>query len=445
MEGTGMLYGKKWRRKYILFLAVCVAVMSAYYVGAIFIMPGEITLMEGENSVYKFHRPLLINIKADKDGIIKLNSDNVEASQSFFPFARSVSLKSQKNGSVMLNMSFLGLIPLKTMKVDVVTSRNVVACGNTVGVKLKIDGILVIGISTVETLEGKKVVPVRDSGIRPGDIIVEANGRSLGEIKDLVEEIDKSEGNPIKLIYKRGKVLNTAEVQPVKSIEDNRFHIGLWVRDSTAGIGTLTFYDPETRRYGALGHGITDIDTGTLMPVEKGEILESSVLGVKKGKQGIPGELRGVFVEDKESLGLIIKNSDYGIYGILNQNAVDRLSNRIFPIGLRTQVKEGAASILSNIDGNKVEEFNIEIQKVSRQNVNSSKGMVIKITDKRLIEATGGIVQGMSGSPIIQDGRIVGAVTHVLVNDPTRGYGIFIEGMLRNMKSDVLESEQKAG
>jgi stage IV sporulation protein B len=445
MEGAGMLYGKTWRRKYALFLAVCIAVMSAFYVRAIFIMPGEITLMEGENNIYKFHKPLLVNIKADRDGIIKLNNDDIEVSRSFFPFTRSVSLKSQKNGSVMLNMSLLGLIPLKTMKVDVVASRNVVACGNTVGVKLSIDGILVIGLSDVETLEGRKVIPMRDTGIKPGDIIIEANGRMLEDIQDLVDEIDESEGNPIKLKYKRGKLINTAEIQPVKSSDDNRYHIGLWVRDSTAGIGTLTFYDPETKGYGALGHGITDIDTGTLMPVEKGEILESSILGVKKGKQGIPGELRGVFVEDKGKLGLIVKNSDYGIYGILNEEATYRLSNRALPIGLRTQVKEGPAVILSNIDGNKVEEFNIEIQKVSRQNINSSKGMVIRITDGRLIETTGGIVQGMSGSPIIQDGRVVGAVTHVLVNDPTRGYGIFIEGMLRNIETNISGSQQKAG
>jgi len=445
MEGKGMLFGKISRRKYLLFLTACTAVMTVLYIRAIFIVPGEITLLEGEDSIYKFSAPLLVNIKADKDGIINLNSGEVEASRNYLRLLRPVSLKTQKNGSVKLNLRLFGLIPLKTMKVDVVSGKNVVACGNTVGVKLSIDGILVIGISDVNTIDGKKVLPTRDTGIRPGDLIVEANGKKLETIDDLIKEIDKCKGNAIDLKYKRGKLYNNIKVTPVKAADDKKYHIGLWVRDSTAGIGTLTFYDPETKGFGALGHGITDIDTGILMPVEKGEILESNILGVKVGKQGMPGELKGVFLEDKNRLGVINKNSEYGIYGVLNDDAASRLSSRLFPIGLRTQIKEGPAVILSNIEGKKVEEFDIEIQKVSRQSLNGSKGMVIKITDKRLLQATGGIVQGMSGSPIIQEGRIIGAVTHVLVNDPARGYGIFIEGMIKNIQNNGYGALKKAG
>lgn len=440
-----MLFSRTCRKRYLLFLAVCVSIMSLIYLRAIFTVPGEITLLEGEENIYKFSTPFLVNIKVDRDGIVKLNSGEIEASRNYFQLSNPVSLRTQRNGSVKLNMSLLGLIPLRTMKVDVVSNRKIVACGNTVGVKLKIHGILVIGISDVDSVDGRKLLPTRDTGIRPGDLIIQANGRTLESIEDLIDEIDSSKGNKIRLKCKRDKVYNDVEIKPVKSIDDKKYHIGLWVRDSTAGIGTLTFYDPETKSFGALGHGITDIDTGTLMPVEKGEILESNILGVKRGKTGMPGELKGVFIEDKNKLGFISKNSDYGIYGKLNDDAVDRLPTRLFSIGLREQIKEGPAVILSNIDGKKIEEFNIEIQKVSRKSLNGSKGMIIKITDKRLLEVTGGIVQGMSGSPIIQGGRIIGAVTHVLVNDPSRGYGIFIEGMIKNVGSGGSETLEKVG
>ena len=223
---------------------------------------------------------------------------------------------------------------------------------------------------------------------------------------------------------------------PVKSSEDGKYHIGLWVRDSTAGIGTLTFYDADTGKFGALGHGITDIDTGTLMSVKSGEKLESDILGVKMSRSGVPGELKGVFSEGRQ-LGTIESNTEVGIYGKLEKHAMQRMKGKMYPVGVRANIKEGPAVILSNIDGKKTEEYDIVIQKVSRQNLNGSKGMIIKITDERLLSTTGGIVQGMSGSPVIQDGKIVGAVTHVLVNDPTRGYGIFIETMLMNASQNL--------
>jgi len=186
----------------------------------------------------------------------------------------------------------------------------------------------------------------------------------------------------------------------------------------------------ETGKFGALGHGITDIDTGTLMSVKSGEIMESNILGVKMGKSGEPGELRGMFT-DGLRLGTIQVNSDIGIYGKLDKAAIKRIAGRVYPVGVRAEIKEGPATMLSNIDGKEIKEYKILIQRVSRQNMSGSKGMIVKIADENLLKATGGIVQGMSGSPIIQNGKIIGAVTHVLVNDPTRGYGIFIESMLK--------------
>ncbi len=418
----------KHRKKILIFLAVCFAVLFFSYIRIITALPGKLTLLEGEEYVYDFKSPLLISIKADKEGVVKLNNSESKNSN-----ASPISLKSIKKGCVNLQMRIFGVIPLKTMEINVVPNKVIAACGNTVGVKLKISGILVIGLSDVEDLNGNRSIPAKQSGLKPGDLIMQVNQVKMGNIDDLIGEINKSEGGKITITYKHGDIYNNVDIKPVKSADDKKYHIGLWVRDSTAGIGTLTFYDPETKRFGALGHGITDLDTGTLMPVKSGEILESSILAIKKGRQGNPGELKGVFIEDKNKLGVINDNCDYGIYGTLNNDAVDRISGRLYPIALRNQVKEGPATILTNVNGNSIEEYGVEIQKVSKQKLNSAKGMVIKITDKKLLDLSGGIVQGMSGSPIIQDGRIVGAVTHVLVNDPTRGYGIFIEKMLQNI------------
>ncbi|MCX8131973.1 MAG: SpoIVB peptidase [Clostridia bacterium] len=425
---------KFFKRKLVVFLIVCFLVMFVSYLRTVFVVPGEVTLLEGEEYVYDFKSPFLVSVKADKLGVVKLNNGEVGKSGSYFRLSNPLMLKPQKNGTVSLSMRVFGLIPLRTIKVDVVPNKRIVACGNTVGVKLKINGILVIGISDVETEDGKRVLPVRQSGIKTGDLITAVNDANVTCIDDLVREIDKSQGNKVKVKFRRGDIYEDVLITPVKSVDDKKYHIGLWVRESTAGIGTLTFYDPETNSFGALGHGITDIDTGTLMPIRSGEILESRILAVRKGKSGNPGELRGVFIEDKNTLGVINDNSEYGIYGKFNEESLDRISRRLYPIGIRSQIREGPAMIFSNISGKKVDEYSIEILKVSRQNSEGSKGMIIKVTDKRLIDATGGIVQGMSGSPIIQDGKIVGAVTHVLVNDPTRGYGIFIERMIKNIQ-----------
>lgn len=417
-------------KAFIVVLISAMAVIGVSYIKIILTVPGEMILIEGEEYSYHIDSLFPVSIKADTEGILKINGKSIEASYNDYGISRPVSLSSDKGGSVQLKMRFLGILPVKTVHVDIVSNKQIVACGNTIGVKLKLEGILVIGISDVEK-NGQKIVPVKNSGIKPGHVITHVNGKIVSTIEDLVDEISGSGGKPVKISYNYGNECAEAMVSPVRSSEDNMYHIGLWVRDSTAGIGTLTYYDEETGRFGALGHGITDIDTGTLMSVESGEIMESNILGVKIGRSGDPGELKGVFTEGTR-LGVIQANTDIGIYGKLSGNAAQRIKGREYPVGVRAEIEEGAATILSNIDGRKIEEYSIVIQKVSRQNMNGSKGMILKITDERLLNTTGGIVQGMSGSPIIQNGKIIGAVTHVLVNDPSRGYGIFIEAMLRN-------------
>lgn len=413
----------------VLFFSV-MAVIGVSYIKVLMEVPGEMILIEGEEYTYDIESLFPISISTDTDGILKIKEKSIEASSSKkLPASSPVSLSSDKGGSVKLKLRFFGILPIKTVNVDIVSNKVVVACGNTIGVKLKLQGILVIGISDVEC-GGHKVVPVRNSGIKPGHVITHVNDKPVESIKDLVNAISNSAGKPLKIKYSSGSEISEAMVSPVISSEDNEYHIGLWVRDSTAGIGTLTYYDMETGKFGALGHGITDIDTGTLMAVKSGEIMESNILGVKMGKSGEPGELRGMFT-DGFRLGTIQVNSDIGIYGKLDSAATKRIAGRAYPVGVRAEIKEGPATMLSNIDGKEIREYKIFIQRVSRQNMSGSKGMIVKIADESLLSATGGIVQGMSGSPIIQNGKIIGAVTHVLVNDPTRGYGIFIESMLK--------------
>jgi len=300
-------------------------------------------------------------------------------------------------------------------------------------VKIRLTGILVVGVSDIKLPDGSRVTPAKESGLRAGDLIVSINGKKINSINKLAEIVESSEGKEIKIRYMRGNVYHDVLLKPVKSADDKKYHLGLWVRDNTAGIGTLTFYDPETKCFAALGHGITDIDTGTMMPVQDGQILESRILEIRKGRQGIPGELKGVFVESENLLGIISKNCEFGIYGHLENNGLEKLPKKEYPIGVKSQVITGPAVIMANIEGKKVDEYSIEIVALNRQSANGTKGMVIKITDERLLNSTGGIVQGMSGSPIIQNGRIVGAVTHVMINDPSRGYGIFIESMIKNI------------
>lgn len=451
-----MFVVKKATRRIGFYFFLCLIIICFIYISLFLMIPGELVLLEGEEYIYKYQSifPLSISTDASKDGIIQLKNDGRQ--QDGFNIQSSVVLKSNRIGSVELTISILELIPVKTVKVDVVPNSKLVVCGNTIGIKMEVDGILVVGMMEVETTDGRRILPVKDTDIKTGDFITHVNGIKTEDVNSLIAQIEASRGGKISIRYRRGESFNDIVVRPVMSIDDKKYHIGLWVRDNTAGIGTLTFYEKETFHFGALGHGITDLDTGVLIPAKSGEIMESNILAVKKSRNGTPGELKGIFAESKARLGVVRVNSAQGVYGKLNHLMTDMIPERLYPIAIRSQVKEGPATMLANVIGKEIGEYEIEIQKVSSTNANGSKGMIIKITDERLLDITGGIVQGMSGSPIIQDGRIVGALTHVLVNDPSRGYGIFIECMVKKMYEnmeinrnfDVMENEvinNKAG
>ncbi len=308
------------------------------------------------------------------------------------------------------------------------SEKTLVVGGKCVGVTLSTNGVLVTDISDVANEKGKHLSPARDAGLKPGDLIQSFNNKKTMTVPELNSAIKASDGKAVSLEFIRDGCLHEVLITPCVSQTDQSLKIGAWVKDAASGIGTITYYDPQTNEFAALGHGICDTDTGEALSISTGNIYASSIISVNKGEKGIPGELSGVFEEDGPTLGEISKNLPSGIFGKANKNFLS--SENTMPVASRKEITTGKAQILSNIEGQKTESFDIEILRIVPNKISVNKGMIIKITDKNLLDKTGGIVRGMSGSPIIQNGKIVGAVTHVFVNDPTRGYGIFIENML---------------
>ena len=296
--------------------------------------------------------------------------------------------------------------------------------GNVIGVKFYIDGVHVLNSDNVETAYGRKN-PAKDAGIKSGDYIKEVNSIPVYTNEDLSRIIQFSDEADLTIV-RNGYQFKT-KIKPVVSSEDGNKKLGIWVRDSTAGIGTVTFYNPENNTFGALGHAISDQDTGKILLMRSATAYNAAVTTIRKGKSGDPGELGGVFLTDERYLGELFSNSPVGIFGSYNKQITNR---QPIPVAHQSEITEGSATIYCSTKNEEIEEYQIEISKIIKSSLYTSKGMIIKITDPRLLDKTEGIVQGMSGSPIIQNGKLVGAITHVFINDPTRGYGIFIENML---------------
>ncbi|MGM8213363.1 SpoIVB peptidase [Virgibacillus sp. W0430] len=334
-------------------------------------------------------------------------------------------------------------VPIKKVNVSILDDIKVIPGGQSIGVQLHTKGVLVVGHHLVSGKEGTSS-PGEDAQIRVGDVILEINGKpikKMEEVRPYVEAAGK-DNKSMELKIKRGNEFVNATLKPVKDNKDSTYQIGLYIRDSAAGIGTVSFYDPETKKYGALGHVISDMDTKKPIDIHEGTIVKSNVTSIEKGNNGIPGEKQAQFSVDRNKLGSITKNSPFGIFGKLNKSIYNGKYDEPMPISLSKDVKEGPGKILTVIEGEQVEEFDIEIVSSIPQKFPATKGMVIKITDQELLKKTGGIVQGMSGSPIIQDGKVIGAVTHVFVNDPTSGYGVHIEWMLQEAGIDIYNREK---
>ena len=301
------------------------------------------------------------------------------------------------------------------------SARMLVPVGHTVGIKLFARGVLVVKLSDGGT-------PAKSCGLQTGDVIVKCGGVSVTSTEQFQTLLQENGGDATDLQVRRDGESVTLSVSPQQN-DQGQYAIGAWIRDSMAGIGTMTYYDPESGAFGALGHGITDVDTAQLMPFSSGSILPSTVKAVKKGAAGQAGELRGDF-DLTQDLGTLSANTAAGVFGTVEADGFAANLSQALPVAAASEVRTGPAVILSNVEGDNVQEYDVEILQIV-SNSADGRDLVLSVTDPELIAATGGIVQGMSGSPILQDGKFVGAVTHVLLNDPTKGYGILMETMLK--------------
>lgn len=409
-------------RRFVTWIICCILLTVAWGLGtqiyAALSFPTHLRLLPGQEYIFDLG-PLLRARTDNPDWVTDLGRDGV-----------AVRAPQSDQAAEDLQLSLLG-IPLRRAQVDVVSRLELIPSGHAVGVLMG-NGVLVTQVTSVVGPSGRVGYPARDAGLQPGDVIVEVAGQTIShgaQLESLTQEFG-SLGKTMPLIVERAGRSIQLDVRPHPSGSGDfeRYMLGIWVRDSAAGVGTMTFWDPDTGRYGALGHRIADGPTGETGGVTIGRIVGASIHGVTPGGRGRPGEKKGFFEEGTGSLGGIDTNTIFGIYGQLERPP--DTGQRPLPVALAHEVNTGPATILTVLDGRRVESFDIEILQVRRQNGPDDKGLVVRVTDPRLLDKTNGIVQGMSGSPIIQDGYIVGAVTHVFVNDPHRGYGVLAEWMV---------------
>ena len=327
--------------------------------------------------------------------------------------------------SYQAELKLFGILPVKQVTISVVEETEVIPCGTPFGIKMFTDGVVVVGMSSVDAEKGA-INPAANAGIKIGDVIVSINGATVNTNEEVAAEVERSNGEAMDFVVRRDNLTFHVDVTAVKSISEERYKLGAWVRDSSAGIGTMTFYEPESGIFGGLGHAVCDIDTGDVLPLQSGEVVPVDLSGVVRGEVGQPGELRGSFAKG-DTLGTLTQNGETGVYGQLRNFTT---SQEAMQVAMKQEVHTGDAQIITTIDDGGYQYYDVQIEKVHFNDGSPTRNLIVKITDETLLEKTGGIVQGMSGSPIIQDGKLVGAVTHVFVNDPTRGYGIFAENIM---------------
>ena len=406
------------KKTIIKLLLVFFLIVFYMYTLAIENIPKQLVIFEGEN----------ISFKTVLGMQVKFNGETKEAASNY-----STNLVSEKTGKATIEVNLFNAIRVKEVNVDILPKTKVIPVGSIAGVKLYTSGVLVVGMSEIEGEDQKKYKPYENTGIKEGDTITQVNNQEISSTEELTQTVNQAQGGTVKIKYRHEEETKECSIQPVKTA-NNEYKLGLWVRDSAAGVGTVTFYEPTTKTFGALGHGITDIDTEELIHIASGEFVTTRVLNITKGESGFPGRIQGT-VENQKNIGKIYKNSKFGIYGTVeNLSSLNIDSSKEMEVALREEIQLGKAIILCSLDGQKVEEYEIEIEKIYKENDYDNKSMQIKVTDERLLEKTGGIIQGMSGSPVIQNGKFIGAVTHVLVNSPQEGYAVFGDIMLKQSK-----------
>ena len=379
-------------------------------------LPSTIHIRQGEVGEFDFAIPAIARISQQEQAIGSVD------------LAKPVTFYATDTDVYKMSVQLFGFIDFKETEVSVINDVEVKPVGKPVGIYVKVKGILVLQSGEFIGEDGFTKRPA--ALLQKGDYILAYNGEEISRKKDLIDKIAVSSGESIVLTIERNGEVFDLRVTPEKN-EAGEYKLGIWVRDNAQGVGTMT-YITRDNEFGALGHGINDMDTSVLMNLDFGKLYLADIISIKKGSVGEPGEMTGyISYAREEMIGEVSKNTDEGIYGNVQETFADTIEGEYLKIGLRQEVHLGAVKILSTID-DETKYYDAEIIEIYSQNDSSSRGFRIHITDEELIAQTGGIVQGMSGSPILQDGKIVGAVTHVLVNDPTRGYGIFIENMLEH-------------
>lgn len=380
----------------------------------------------------------IANITQIPDDIIILRNEDLKFKTmpgiSIIETMRTFSLDKETKVDTSIEIQAFGKISLRNVELTTLEDIEVVPVGKIVGLKLYTNGVLVVGMSEIEDESSRLVKPYEKTDIKEGDMILEINGEEIKDIQDLKTIVNNTSGNDVEIkLLRDGTSVVVSNIRPVK-VSNDEYKLGLWVKDAATGVGTMTFYEPKSNKFALLGHGITDTDTNSLIYIDSGELVTSKVVSVKKGASGEPGEIRGTILKQK-TIGKVNKNTNFGVFGELEDLTTLNIdTSKKYKIALRNEIKEGSAKILcSTDDSNKVQEYEIEIEKVYTDNDSNNKSMLIRITDDKLIEKTGGIIRGLSGAPIIQNGKFIGAVTNVLVSNPKIGYGIFADLMIKEM------------
>ena len=388
-------------------------------------LPSVLRIKAGETQILDFGLPMTGEIMAVSEG----GESNIPTEKVSIDLNEQVPIKMWENKNYKMDIKLFGYLPFKEVDIQVIGKTELIPAGIPIGLYMETDGLVVIGVGDFEGMDGIQYCPSKYV-LRSGDYILECNGKPVTDKETFIKDIEECKGdNVILKIERKGEEQNVS-VKP-ETNTSGKYKIGIWIRDNAQGVGTLTYID-AMGKFGALGHGVTDVDTSTLMEVEDGTLYRTEIVSIKKGKAGTPGEMTGMIVYSEDQiLGDIDYNGEEGIFGECNEEALSLCCEKPLPIALKQEIHDGPAKILCTLDGI-TNYYQVDIVHVQLDHDNINRGIELVVTDERLLEKTGGIVQGMSGSPIIQDGKIIGAVTHVLVNDPTRGYGIFIENMLEH-------------
>lgn len=432
---------RKLRASFFSILGI-VCAFAVIYLLAQFFLPTQITLMQRESGEdYSLELPFFLS--ADTGESVYPEADAIPAARgsesvAFYQEDGALCLRALQVGESNMTLRLFGFLPLKNVVVKVLPETTVYAGGDAIGLSLRAGGLVVIDFKDFTNQAGDNCNPAEAAGLRRGDKIISCNGEAVNDSDDFARMVSTDGGKELTLQYVRDGATDEVRVTPLLSKDDNLYRLGLWLRDGTDGIGILTFVDKTTGIYGSIGHGIQDTDLEELCTLDYGYALRAQIIGIEMGFSGDPGELKGVFARTDQPLGNVLFQDDTGVYGKYfsdnEEGAADLKRRQELEVGLSYEVETGPATILTTLDDKGIREYEIEITKVYYNRVNSTKSMMIAITDEELLERTGGIVQGMSGSPIIQNGKIIGAVTHVLVNDATEGYGIFMESMLNHVE-----------